>query len=586
MRRIFAWAVFCVCACALPAPTWRLTRSPHFEVYSQAGDETARSTVLWLEQLRAFFLRQSGQKSDSLPPVRVIGFRSTAEYQPYRLGPTADGYFAGTEGRDYIVMMTLGGGEFHVAAHEYAHAILHAQGLQLPPWFNEGLAEFFSTIHIGERAVTLGAEPPSNAPLLRNGAWIPLSELLALPAESPLRDKRESAGMFYAQSWALTEMLVLSPDYGPRFHALLTALSSGTPSLKALTAVYAKSVDAISNDAHAWVDNRSRFSPVPLPAVVTSKIPVEVSDVPAFEAQLILADLLLASGRLDRADASYRELARERPESADVSAALGTIALRQGDYDRARRHWKHAIDRGITDAMLCYRYAVLAETAGLPADEVRPALERALALNPDFDDARYKLALLEKNARRFELALEHLEAMKIIAPARAFNYWTAMADACNEIGKRDEAVAAAKNAAQYASTPTERALAAQLAYVARTDLAVAFSRDANGRRQMVTTRVPHNASNWNPFIEPGDDIRRVQGTLREIECGDKGMRIVLDIAGGALTLAIPDPSHVQMRNAPAEFTCGPQPASPVTAEYAAAKAPENGDGVVRGLEFR
>jgi len=586
MRRIFLLAALCACAHALPAPNWRLTRSPHFEVYSQTGDETARSTALWLEQLRAFFLQQTGQKSDSLPPVRVIGFHSTGEYQPYRLRPTADGYFAGTDSRDYIVMMTLGAGEFHVAAHEYAHAILHAGGLKLPPWLNEGLAELFSTIHIGERAVTLGREPPSNAPLLRHAAWMPLSELLALPAESPLRDKRESAGLFYAQSWALTEMLVLSPDYGPGFQTVLTALAAGTPSVKALTTVYSKSLDSIAGDVHAWINNRNRFTPAPLPALVPEKIRVEVSDVPAFDAQLILADLLLASGRLERAEALYRELARERPEYPDVSAALGTIALRQGDYDRARRHWKQAMDRGITDAMLCYRYAVLAETAVLPADEVRPALERALALDPDFDDARYKLALLEKNARQFESALEHLHGMKIIAPVRAYSYWTAMADASNEIGRRDEAIAAAKKASEHASTPAERALAAQLAYVAQTDLSVAFSRDANGRAQMVTTRVPHNISNWNPFIEPGDDIRRVQGTLREIECGEKGMRIVVDITGGALTLAIPDPSHVQMRNAPPEFSCGPQPANPVTAEYAVTKAPENGAGVVRGLEFR
>src|SRR5882762_6260744 len=149
MHRLCALALLCVYAHALPAPTWRLTRSPHFEVYSQAGDETARSTALWLEQLRAFFLQQTGRDPDSLPPVRVIGFRSTSEYDPYRRRPTSDGYFVGTESRDYIVMATMGAGEFHVAAHEYAHAILHAGGLDLPPWFNEGLSEFFSTIHIG-----------------------------------------------------------------------------------------------------------------------------------------------------------------------------------------------------------------------------------------------------------------------------------------------------------------------------------------------------------------------------------------------------------------------------------------------------
>jgi tetratricopeptide (TPR) repeat protein len=586
MHRICALAALFVCAYALPVPNWRLTKSPHFEIYTQAGDGTARSTVLWLEQLRAFFVRQSGPDLDSLPPVRVIGFRSAGEYQPYRLRPTADGYFVGTGSRDYMVMMTLGPSEFHVAAHEYAHAILHAHGLALPSWINEGLAEFFSTIHIAERGVMLGAELPSNAPLLRQGAWMPLPDLLALPAESPLRDKRESAGMFYAQSWALTEMLLLSPDYGSRFHSLLRELAAGTYSLKALTSVYGKSADAISNDVHAWLNIRGRFTPVPLPALATGKIPVDVSDVSAFDAQLILADLLLASGQLERAERLYGELEHEHPESPDVSAALGTIALRQGNYDRARQHWKHAIDRGIIDAMLCYRYAVLAETAGLPADEVRPALERALELNPGFDDAHYSLALLEKNARRFEASLDHLRAMKIITPVRAFSYWTAMADAANEIGQRDQAIQAAKKAAEYASNPTQRAVAAQLAYVAQTDLSVEFSRDANGRAHMVTTRIPHNSANWNPFIEAGDDIRRVQGTLREIECSEKGMRIRVDTTAGSLTLAIPDPSHVQMRNAPAEFTCGPQPANPVTAEYAVTKTLEKSDGVVRGLEFQ
>ena len=586
MRRIYALAVVCFSAYALPAPNWRLTKSQHFEVYSQADDAVARSTALWLEQLRAFFLQQSGQESDSLPPVRVIGFRSASEYKPYRLRPTSDGYFVGTGSRDYIVMVTMGVSEFHVAAHEYAHAILHDGGLQLPPWLNEGLAEFFSTIHIGERAITLGGEPQSDVSQLRYGPWMPLTELLSLPADSPLRDSRDSAGLFYAQSWALTEMLVLSPEYGPRFHALLTALSAGTPSLKALATVYAKSADTIAGDVHAWVKNRSKFTPVPLPPLVTGKVHVEVSDVPEFSAQLILADLLLASGELARAEALYRELARARPESADVSAALGTIALRQGDNDRARRHWKHAIDQGITDAMLCYRYAVLAGTAGLPADEIRPALQRALALRQDFDDARYALALLEKNARHFEAALEQLHAIKVIPPVREYSYWTAIADACNELDMRDEAIAAAKKAAQHASTSAERALAAELAHMAQTDFAVGFSRDANGRAQMVTTRIPHNATNWNPFIEPSDDIRSVQGTLREIECGEKGMRILVDTSAGPLTLAIPDPSHVQMRNAPSEFTCGPQPGSPVTAEYAVTKGPENGDGVVRGLEFR
>jgi len=51
-----------------------------------------------------------------------------------------------------------------------------------------------------------------------------------------------------------------------------------------------------------------------------------------------------------------------------------------------------------------------------------------------------------------------------------------------------------------------------------------------------------------------------------------------------VTLAIPDPGHVQMRNAPSEFTCGPQQPTNVAVDYAATPGLQ-ADGVVRGMQF-
>jgi len=179
-------------------------------------------------------------------------------------------------------------------------------------------------------------------------------------------------------------------------------------------------------------------------------------------------------------------------------------------------------------------------------------------LNAYFDDARYALALLEKNARHFESALEQLHAIKVIPPVREYSYWTAIADACNEL---DNVTRPSQQRKKLRSTlplpPSARSPRNWRTWRKRISR-WGFRAMPNGRQQMVTTRIPHNATNWNPFIEPGDDMRSVQGTLREIECGEKGMRILVDTAAGPLKLAIPDPSHVQMRNAPAEFTCGPQ----------------------------
>ena len=123
-------------------------------------------------------------------------------------------------------MASVDAGQFGTAAHEYAHSVLRAAGLRFPPWFGEGLAEFFSTLHIGEGGCTLGGDLPARSQFLQRHAWMPLPDLLALPADSSIHENRDTAGMFYAESWALADMLVLSPDYGPRFNSLIAALVS------------------------------------------------------------------------------------------------------------------------------------------------------------------------------------------------------------------------------------------------------------------------------------------------------------------------------------------------------------------------
>jgi cytochrome c-type biogenesis protein CcmH/NrfG len=577
-------AICGLCGDARAGSPWKLARTEHFEVYSQSGDENTRAFLARFEQLRAFFLEQSIVKLGALPRARVIVFLSQKEFEPYRLGATSDAYYSGSEGWNYIVMAAGGAHEFQMAAHEFAHFVLHSSGVRFPPWLNEGLAEVFSTARLSETGCALGGELPSHLQLLRRLPWMPLVELLALPADSPVLKDRGGASLVYAQSWALAGMLVLSPEYGGRFPQLMAAIGAGTPGLQAFASIYGKSPEEMESDLRVWVEKRA-VTLIRLPGVSTGTPAIEVNDVAVFESERMLADLLAASGQLERAEALYREVARASSASADVLAALGSVALSRGNADEARKQWKRAIEQGVTDAEICYRYALLADDAGIETEDIRRALQQAVALRPDFDDARYKLALLEKNAGRYEAALEQLRAMRSVPPARAFHYWSVQADALNELGRREEAVAAARHASEHAATREERAHADKLAYLAQTDMEVQFARDANGRAQMVTTRVPHETADWNPFVEAGDDLRRVRGTLREIDCGSSVTRLRVETAGAALTVTIADPSRVRMRNAPEELVCGPQAGSAVLIEYAASKDATVRDGLVRGIEF-
>jgi tetratricopeptide (TPR) repeat protein len=394
-----------------------------------------------------------------------------------------------------------------------------------------------------------------------------------------------SSTLFYAQAWALTHMLLLAPRYADGFPDLTAKLLAGTPGPAALSAVYRKPIETIARDARAWSDRHS-FDPVRLPVVSGAAHAAVVEQLSSVESRLILADLLALSGALDRAGALYRDLEREAPDSAAVAAGRGAIALRLSRAQEATRYFQRAVELGIADAAVCYQFALLADSAGLSQTVIRSALQRALDLDPAFDDAHYRLALLDANAERHESAVAHLKAMKIVRRDRAHAYWTTMADALIGLDRRDEAIEASRYAASHATTEDERSHAKQLAYVAQTDLAVRFTRDASGKLQLSTTRVPHDSVDRNPFVEAADQIRKVQARLVNVECGAGILTVSVETSEGQLRLAIPDPSHVQLRNGPSEFTCGPQPANPISVVYAVSRQSEsNIDGVVRGIDF-
>lgn len=574
--------------CSGAVMEWTRVRSPHFVVYSQAREPDARAIAVWLEQLRTFFSHELDLTTSTAlqrhEPVTVVQFRSASNYAQFQPRPTADAFFIGAEAADYIVMPQLGPEEFRITAHEYAHLVMHSLGLQLPPWFAEGLAEFFSTVRINDDACLIGGDLPAHTQTLRQRPWIPLQQLLHLSEDAPIRVHREGAELFYAESWALVDMLASSPEYAPRFHRFWDVFRSESNERDPFIRVYGKSADVIMSDLKIWTRHTAHAA-IPIAASPETKGEITTSAVSAAEAQHILADLLLACGELARAQAAFSALAQQTPNDPSVFAELGTIALRNKDTPTAIKHWRRAVELGIDDPRLCYRFAALADDEGVPRDEVVSALMRAVELRPDFDDARFMLGLLLASRGKYQDALRQLEAIQAVPAARRYAYYTALASALTEADRRDEADDAAHKALMYAQNPEERASALRLSYTARTDLTVQFARDANGNLQMITARKPHGSDNWNPFIEPGDQIRTVTGEIRKVQCTAgriSGFQIVAP--SETVDVTLPDPAHVLISGGTPEFVCGAEDGRAVDIEYAASNA--GAAGVLRGLKFR
>lgn len=570
-------------------PPWMVARTPGLEVYSQTGAGRVRETLVHFERLQQFFSHNEllpAPANVAFPLLRVIRFRSETEYEDFRFRPNADAYYVGSEKQAYIVMPDTGTVQMATTAHEYAHYFLHAAGWKLPAWMDEGLAEFFSTVRITNHRCMLGGTLPARMETLRYHKWLPLAQLLALTGTAPALQTREGAEIFYAESWALVDLLISSPEYAPYFRNLVAILNAGTPGVQALTTLYEKSLDGIAADLRTRVQRRA-ITALSYPSISQAMPTADVSELSDAESRTLLADVLTAGGQLQRAESLYAAVEQESPNDPKALAALGTIALREHQRTRAVEYWRQAIDDGISDADLCYRYALLADEAGLPSEDIRRALERALRLSPGFDDARYKLALLESNAGDFAAAVTQLRAIRAIPPARAVSYWSTLSYASMELGDRVTAKNAAQEALKCAHSASDRVRANELAYMADTDLAVQFVHDSDGRTRLVETRIPHGTADWNPFIEPADRIRQAEGQLREIICAaGKLTGLVLDTTNGRITLSVSNPQRVLIRNGPGEFTCGPQSPRFVDIQYAAAYANATSDGVVRGISFR
>ena len=217
------------------------------------------------------------------------------------------------------------------AIHEYTHLVVEHLGVQFPLWFNEGVAELYSSLEPkGDQAIVgcplEGRERKYSSPK----RWLDLNSLFAVDEQSPFYNERDKMSIFYAESWALTDMLELGDKYRPNFPKFLAALASGRSSADSLQSAYGESLAEVTKDLQAYVHQSSVRGAVFNVQLPKSALEPDVSQPSDFAVDLTLAELL-ASGARTRAEAAARlsTLASAHPENAEVQE-LGVCRLGPG----------------------------------------------------------------------------------------------------------------------------------------------------------------------------------------------------------------------------------------------------------------
>jgi len=589
------------------ARQWHKLSSPHFELLTSAGERKGRELVLHLEQIRSFFSTTTGMRLDSTAPVRVVLFGSEGEYRPYRLNEFASAYYHRSNDRDYIVMHAAATDSFPAAVHEFTHLLIARSGARLPVWLEEGLAEVYSTLTAVGGKVQVGAVKPGRLRVLMEHRWLDLETLTEVDHGSPHYTRRDKAGIFYAQSWGLTHMLIFSEAYRPKYSEFLKALGSGNTVRAAFQEVYGKSLGEVHKDLQRYIRGpQHKVGVFDVRLEKAAEKPQSQAASP-LECGLAMAELLAVTGRKGEARKMYESLASDHPASRELQEALGYSAWRNGELDVAAQHFARAVELGGSAGKLYFDYARLLRQAGEPSSRRVPLLQKAVELKPDFREARLALGLALLQEGNYKEAVYHLVRIEQVDRDEAVSFFMTLADAHHRIGQQEEARKAAQRARHYAQTYAEISSAERLleflsrearAGAERTSPGEAIQSPAEPSRE-AEPHLARSPPGPAPSLPPESVVPAkpqgpvLKGTLQHFDCmgGVARMRI---LAGGQLVgLAIRGSASVRVRDAAGDtgtidFVCGTQrPPRVVEVEYEPLRDAKLGTvGVVRSIELK
>jgi tetratricopeptide (TPR) repeat protein len=212
-------------------PKWIEVHTAHFSVITDAGEKRGQEVALRMEQMRAVFGQLlSKDKLKMSVPITVIALKSDKQYglvAPAKQNMGAGFYVPGWD-RIYIVLNLFEPDPWQSVAHPLAHYFLNYNYPPAAGWFDEGLAEYFGSIHIGKE-VEMGGDPElqpewhedafdemrrdPNVPqsltqLVSSPVWLSMVDLFTMKHDGSGTREGTHNTIYYAQAWMVVHYLV------------------------------------------------------------------------------------------------------------------------------------------------------------------------------------------------------------------------------------------------------------------------------------------------------------------------------------------------------------------------------------------
>jgi tetratricopeptide (TPR) repeat protein len=405
-------------ALAQPVDTWTSVRSKNFSIAGNASAADLRAVADRLEQFRWAFSRLYPQfKLENEHKTKIVIFKDAAayyEFLPKRPDGTTDvgvaGYFQPGDDLNYITfaLSSEHSDPFSTAVHEYFHSVLESNfdRSKVPPWANEGLAEYFETVRVENgKSIFVGGVQTDHLRLLRRSALIPLSEFFAITAADLKSMTPERRRLYYAEAWAVVHGMMQSGRLS--LDDLLDGVAawsskSNEPGEQA-AARYAK----LEADVNRSVRGTFPQSPsIEQTEILPTFEPPLAEHLTSTQVSATLGDLLLHTGDLVRSETFLRQALAAKPDDAVTNGSFGVLLIRQDKPADAKTYLQRAIAGGSANPVVLFSCAfatvhefmkgsVIEDLPDDAAQTVRSLLRQAISIEPTFSESYRLLALID-----------------------------------------------------------------------------------------------------------------------------------------------------------------------------------------------
>ena len=444
-------------------PKWIRVSSAHFSVLTDAGEKNGRGVSLRLEQMRDIFAQLFIKTKLRLPkPLDVIALKSDEEYirvAPLRQGQpiSAPGFFLAGEDRNYIVLDLSADESWRAVSREFARLLLNFNYPPTQDWFDEGFAQYFSSLRLGDNQAQIGGDPAQNLPWehalpgqssavanpaksfveLLNRQWLAMPDLF--------RMRQGSSGyppMFYAQSWMVMHYLLNQnklSEAGTYFglveiqkitveQAIQQAFGMTAAQFEQAVKEYFQSLtwsQAQGNTKPPDAAGSGKQAYQSLSPVGAGDVGSSVKEVTDAQAQALVAEMSVRlSERREQGEKEFQTIiADPKMENAIAHRGLAWVHMERKEFDQADEELARAMELDGRDPWVRYYMALVkfhaARSSRNPFEGVSNMIQDLVAVvdwDPDFAEAHNMLALARLQGGGVHSATESIRVAIQLSP--------------------------------------------------------------------------------------------------------------------------------------------------------------------------